>query len=534
MGSIYQTLRGLVCVFPSLRLVRLSVPPKMWATTPLVLTSCFVLATTQVHGANSTSDCVSVCRPVDRPVCGTDGVSYDNICKLHQEACLQGKRVSVDYHGYCKSDVDYALKTFGYSTTTTSTPPSTTTVGGSTTATSSGNLAVCYGAQRDALRDAIIRGWVDSVPNLPWYTPGMSYKDSLSGHFFACDVDRDYKLRPDEMLDCFSKAPFVTLGDQDQLITRTLCIDAMIEDVDLDKDWRLSVSEFTTLLDPMHHLSVRNCSLEGKSYSDGAEVQVECNHCVCATGSWVCATRDCPPSTPASTEKDDYYDYYEDAEANLKFQKESVAEQTQQELGLLTAEEKQELRHLEENISSFYSHHNSTTTRPPTTTTTRPPLLPTSTFIPPSDEDDDYYYDYNDDEDDEEDETPSEEVEDNLLDQYDDLIDRSDLLRDKMRKLRTAIRDIELRRAQNKMKKEEEQRRNSGITGSLRKSEGLSERKQRLLSKLRRDRNRDRSGSLNDYLEKQRRRSQIDNDIWADQWKAKVEKHRHSPIDNHL
>jgi len=500
----------------------------MWATAPLVLASCYALTAT-VYGTNSTSDCVSSCRPLDRPVCGTDGVSYDNTCKLHQEACLSGKRVNVDYHGYCKSDVDYALKTFGYSTTTT--PPHTTTVEGSTTTFTPANLAVCYGAQRDALRDAIIRGWVDAAPSLPWYTPGMSYKDSLSGHFFACDVDRDYKLRPDELLDCFSKAPFVTLRDQDQLITRTLCIDAMIEDVDLDKDWRLSVSEFTTLLDPMHHLSVRNCSLEGKSYSDGAEVQVDCNHCVCATGSWVCATRDCPPSTPASTEQEDYYDYYEDTEANLKFHKDSVAEQTQQELGLLTAEEKQELRHLEDNISNFYSHHNATSTKNPPTTTTTTPLPPTtSTFIPPND--DDYYYDYNDD--DEEEETPSEEAEDNLLDQYDDLIDRSDLLRDKMRKLRDAIRGIELRRAQNKMKKE--QRRNSARTGSLHGS-GLSERKQRLLSKLRRDREQQdapRSGSLTDYLDKQRRRSQIDNDIWADQWKAKIDKHRHSPIDNHL
>ncbi|GBN89747.1 hypothetical protein AVEN_197574-1 [Araneus ventricosus] len=35
------------------------------------------------------------------PVCGTDGISYINECKLNKEACEQRKKIAVAYQGLC-------------------------------------------------------------------------------------------------------------------------------------------------------------------------------------------------------------------------------------------------------------------------------------------------------------------------------------------------------------------------------------------------------------------------------------------------
>jgi len=476
--------------------------------------------------------CVARCPAHDRPVCGSDGQSYNNICRLHQNACITGVRLRVDYRGYCKADIARAMKEFGVTTRL----PSTTTTTSAPTTTKSDNLAVCYGPQRDALRDAVIDGWQRGVAALPWYAPGMSYKDSLSGHFFSCDVDRDYKLRPDELLDCFSNTPFSSMHGQDQLITKTLCIDALVEDVDQNKDWRLTLAEFSRLLDPLHRLQARNCSLEGKHFTDGEEVHVECNHCVCATGSWVCATRECPKKEQKldSSEEDDeeYYEYYDDKEFDRKFYAQSVQDQTKKEIDWLTPEEKKELNHLEENIKKFYNEISSTTKAPTTTTTTT--TTTTEKYVDLDDTDD--YYDYNyDDSDEDSEQTPSEEKEDLLLDQYDDIIDKSDLLQDKMRNLREMIRNIESKRAERKIAKESssttttaEPLHENSVNVDATINE-LTDHKARLLAKFQRDR-----GNIARNMERNRLRTKIDNDIWEDQWKAKVKKHRHNLLANHI
>ncbi|GIY16287.1 kazal-like domain-containing protein [Caerostris darwini] len=35
------------------------------------------------------------------PVCGTDGISYINECKLRKEACEQRKKIAIAYQGLC-------------------------------------------------------------------------------------------------------------------------------------------------------------------------------------------------------------------------------------------------------------------------------------------------------------------------------------------------------------------------------------------------------------------------------------------------
>ncbi|XP_022661641.1 agrin-like isoform X4 [Varroa destructor] len=45
--------------------------------------------------------CPPPCEQVVRPVCGTDGTTYDSMCELHRTACLQNSDVQVSYSGTC-------------------------------------------------------------------------------------------------------------------------------------------------------------------------------------------------------------------------------------------------------------------------------------------------------------------------------------------------------------------------------------------------------------------------------------------------
>ncbi|MBZ3884206.1 Follistatin-related protein 4, partial [Sciurus carolinensis] len=45
--------------------------------------------------------CLKACRPSYVPVCGSDGVLYENHCELHRAACLLGKKVFVVHSKDC-------------------------------------------------------------------------------------------------------------------------------------------------------------------------------------------------------------------------------------------------------------------------------------------------------------------------------------------------------------------------------------------------------------------------------------------------
>lgn len=47
-----------------------------------------------------TCECPS-CSEEFEPVCGSDGISYTNECKLRKEACEHKKDIYVDYKGLC-------------------------------------------------------------------------------------------------------------------------------------------------------------------------------------------------------------------------------------------------------------------------------------------------------------------------------------------------------------------------------------------------------------------------------------------------
>lgn len=46
-------------------------------------------------------ECISDCEPIVRPVCGSDGLTYDSNCHLQQSSCQLKTAVTVAYNGVC-------------------------------------------------------------------------------------------------------------------------------------------------------------------------------------------------------------------------------------------------------------------------------------------------------------------------------------------------------------------------------------------------------------------------------------------------
>merc|ERR1719369_853961 len=263
--------------------------------------------------------CAAMCPDHFAPVCGDNDQSYDNHCLLHRDACLTAIPISIEHKGYCKTQYKVKKSQFVKKTWPTKNDN-----------TKEDEPAVCFGPQRDSLRVLVLRHWKDTMNKQEWHVDGMTYRESLWGRFFTCDDDRDHFLSPDEFLNCTNDINFNGRPNQDSELTRALCADALIDAADKNKDWRLDFSEFTELFAPDYVPPMKKCSLEGKKYIDGDKVNVDCNHCICAVGNWVCTSQSCSDTDttknefdvmafdPLDDEDDDYYDdeddddYYDD------------------------------------------------------------------------------------------------------------------------------------------------------------------------------------------------------------------------------
>ena len=49
--------------------------------------------------------CKQSCPDHEKPVCGSNGMTFPNHCELHRTACLEGKRISIKYNGTCKGQL---------------------------------------------------------------------------------------------------------------------------------------------------------------------------------------------------------------------------------------------------------------------------------------------------------------------------------------------------------------------------------------------------------------------------------------------
>lgn len=214
--------------------------------------------------------CIAECKPHKRPVCGSNGKTYRNHCELHRDACLTGLKVQVAHDGHCeekKSDKAAA------------------------------SPVVCYQADRDELRHRIIQ-WLETeiIPD-GWFSKGNNYTEILEKYFKTYD-NGDARLDSTEFLKFAEQnettVNFTSYADKEtNRLLRGLCVDALIELSDSDADWKLSFTEFLNCLNPAFNPPEKRCALEGETYVDGAETEMECNRCVCACGNWVCTAMSC-------------------------------------------------------------------------------------------------------------------------------------------------------------------------------------------------------------------------------------------------
>jgi len=236
-------------------------------------------------GSGSDFECVCItkCPGHWKPVCGSDGVSYDNHCELHRRACIDGKPISPLHPGFCKKSRDEILAREEFI-------EEISKLGVEKKAPIP---MACFENDRNRLREFLVSWFNLSASKQDWYSHGMSYDEILSGHFTAMDSNKDGYLDTTEMYKYISSkdSPSTPQSKADKI--RELCVDALVEEGDINMDWRLAFSEYKQILQEHYQPSVQVCKMNNKMYNDGAETTLECNGCVCACGKWVCTSNKC-------------------------------------------------------------------------------------------------------------------------------------------------------------------------------------------------------------------------------------------------
>jgi len=235
--------------------------------------------------------CVLRCPEHWKPVCGSDGESYDNHCLLHRAACLSGAPVSPLHPGFCRKERKIkleGLEDWRQHQTTSSPPPSTP--------------SACLQKDRDAFR-SLIRHWflTHNVSEPTWQRIFSSVDSNDDGFLDSEEIFS--RISSNKMFDKpLSESGNMFHIDSEMMAVekRQLCVDALVEEGDINLDWRLNVQEFSQLFDSSYIPSDKSCNLNGLDYQDGRTTSLECNSCVCACGKWICTSEKCPQHSQLS------------------------------------------------------------------------------------------------------------------------------------------------------------------------------------------------------------------------------------------
>eukprot|EP00795_Rhopilema_esculentum_P016791 gene16791-8252_t len=227
-------------------------------------------------------DCIERCFEPPKPICASDGVTYENECEMHRTACSAGKVLRKIADGSCKKEAELEKKIMEEEKRKSPQP------------------VVCLEKDRDLLREKLLT-WMKKV-NIAVESEKKEYRQMLKDLFKVLDEDNDTKLDTMEFVKLLegneSVSEILTKDKHTNPVLRGLCADALIAITDINSDYKLDFAEFMKCLDP-------NCALGDRKYKDGDEVPQGCNNCVCACGKWVCTAVNCDNSVYSQFEKKD-------------------------------------------------------------------------------------------------------------------------------------------------------------------------------------------------------------------------------------
>jgi len=237
-------------------------------------------------GGRPTCVCRQHCPDHWKPVCGSDGVSYDSHCELHKAACDSNTHITPRHRRFCSGDRAAIIARQEFISELSHLDES-----------SSSKVPLpdaCFENDRNRLREFLMSWFLISAKKQSWYSAGMSRGEELWGHFYSADLNKDLAMDTGELMEYINRNKTGTgKHQQENNKMRHLCVEALIEEGDQDEDESLNFTEFRRIMGARFRPSRQVCTADGRKYADGAERTVECNGCVCAHGKWICTAEMC-------------------------------------------------------------------------------------------------------------------------------------------------------------------------------------------------------------------------------------------------